>query len=71
MFKSKLSIAAVFILISVMAFTMVGCGPDDPVDPDDPVEEVKGEVEILYVEWECATASTYVARQYWKTWVMK
>ena len=63
MIKSKLSIAAVLILVAVLAFTLVGCEPDE-VDPNDvdPSEEVKGELEILYVEWECATASTYVAK---------
>ena len=57
MFKSKLSQAAVFILVAALVFTMGGCR----CEPQD-LDEAEGEVEILLVEWECATASTYVAK---------
>lgn len=36
---------------------------DTPDEPDAPDTADKGEVEILYVEWECALASTYVAAE--------
>ncbi|RQD73734.1 MAG: glycine betaine ABC transporter substrate-binding protein [Candidatus Syntrophonatronum acetioxidans] len=41
-----------------MVFSMVGCEPEEVVDDVDVAESV----EILFVEWDCATASTYVAK---------
>lgn len=58
MFKSKLVIAAVLLLVAAMVFSMVGCEPEEVVDDVDVAESV----EILFVEWDCATASTYVAK---------
>lgn len=57
MIKKKLFFTAVLILVAAMAFSMVGCEPADDEDVD-----VAESVEILYVEWDCATASTYVAK---------
>ena len=57
MIKKKLFFTAVLILVAAMAFSMVGCEPADDEDVD-----VAESVEILFVEWDCATASTYVAK---------
>lgn len=54
MFKSKaFLIVSVLLLAGLLSFGALGCETD---------EEAKGTVEILYVEWDCAKASTYVAK---------
>jgi len=60
--KKKWLSLAVLLMAGILIFSLTGCN-GDVVDNGDDVgngEEAKGDVEILYVEWECATASTYV-----------
>ncbi|UNC90750.1 glycine betaine ABC transporter substrate-binding protein [Candidatus Contubernalis alkaliaceticus] len=57
----------------MLIFSLSGCNGEDAagngngddvedVEDNGGVVEDKGDVEILYVEWECATASTYVVK---------
>ncbi len=66
MLKSKVSkcFALMLVLVFIGFGLLAGCDVDDLSETDPEVNgdgEVKGDVEILYVEWECALASTFVA----------
>lgn len=64
----------VFVVLGFLFIGLVGCAgeetPEEGVEEEAAEEEVEGEepaedkgaVELLYVEWECATASAYVAK---------
>ncbi len=57
MLKNKKLIVLVSLMMLV-AFSLTGCGDGTVEDGD--VSEVKDKVEILYVEWACARAQTYI-----------
>ncbi len=57
--KKKWYSLAVLLVAGMLIFSLTGCN-GEVVDDENGVGEAKGDVEILYVEWECAVASTYV-----------
>ncbi|HZK43687.1 MAG TPA: glycine betaine ABC transporter substrate-binding protein [Syntrophomonadaceae bacterium] len=59
MFKKQKSILLVSIL-TLFVFMLVGCGGGDATPDGDVANQEKGKVEIVYVEWACANASTHV-----------
>lgn len=59
MLKNK-KLALLLIVMLVASFSMMGCGNDQQGEAP---AEPKGTVEILYVEWACATATSNVIAQ--------
>ena len=53
--KSVLFLVALLVL-GLLTFGLMGCAGEGEG------EESKGTVDLLYVTWECATASTYVVK---------
>lgn len=59
--KSK-SIIAIAI-ITMLMFSMAGCGGSADVEPDPAGQGADKEVRLLYVQWACASATTHIAAE--------
>lgn len=57
-----MALAAIFVMSTILA----GCAPEEeePADPDEEEHELAGEeVDLVYVEWACAVATSYLLQE--------